>query len=73
MNHKCFLKADLYWSLSLVDSLFLVTMLAEGATWADGLGLEKGFDKPFHSVKQSDRNSSKTDIFHTPTTYKQHV
>ena len=27
----------------------------------------------FYSVKQSDRNSSKTDLFHEPTTYEQHV
>ena len=26
-----------------------------------------------YSVKQSDRNSSKTDLFHKPTTYEQHV
>ena len=27
----------------------------------------------FYSVKQSDRNSSKTDIFHQTATYEQHV
>ena len=26
-----------------------------------------------YSVKQSDRNSSKMDLFHKPTTYEQHV
>ena len=26
-----------------------------------------------YSVKQTDRNRSKTDIFHKPTTYKQHA
>ena len=29
--------------------------------------------RPTYSVKQSDRNSSKTDLFHKPTTYEQHV
>ena len=31
------------------------------------------FIRRYYSVKQSDRNSSKTDLFHKSTTYEQHV
>ena len=34
---------------------------------------KKKCDLVTYSVKQSDRNSSKTDLFHKPTTYEQQV
>ena len=33
---------------------------------------KRGMFMNMYSVKQSDRNSSKTDLFHRPTTYEQH-
>ena len=46
------------------------------SVWSWGCGYRRnrnGIPKAQYSVKQSDGNSVKTDIFHKPTTYELHV